>query len=165
MQQLYVRWMILHWMQKCHQKCQELLKLFAVPWRAPVTGDVNISTTSQLSQNHANFTTTDRPISTSRQTVNITTNQVRNCSAECFHCKHCDDDDDDDEFVMYSIIVDDVVQIWNVFGIQWGIVTSSILWDYNFILVHRCWWMRWEQRRMQSICYLYQRTWQFHLPL
>jgi len=76
MEQLYVRWIRRHWVLQCPPKCQELRKLYAVVWRAPVTGDVNISTTYQLSQIRVNSTITDRPISTSRQTANITMSQV-----------------------------------------------------------------------------------------
>ena len=76
MEQLYARWILRHWVPQCLPKCQELRTLYAVVWRVPVTGDVNISTTCQLSQIRVNSTTTDRPISTSRQTVDTTTCQV-----------------------------------------------------------------------------------------
>jgi len=144
MQQLCVRWIPQHWMQKCPQKHQELLKLFAVLWHAPVTGAVNISTTSQLSQNRVNFTTTDIPISTSHQTVNITTSQVTKITC----------------YIEFDILIN-INQLLSYFCHT----VSCMQVKYCMTMMHRCWWMRWEQRRMQSICYLYQRAWQFHLQL
>ena len=85
MQQLYAPWILRHSMPQCPKQCQELRKLFAVLWRAPVTVDVNISTTyHQSSQTRVNSTTTDPPTSTSCQTVNITT-----CTSKVSYVKIC----------------------------------------------------------------------------
>ena len=82
--QLYVLWICRQWVPQCPAKCRELLKLFAVLWRAPITGDVSISTTSQPNRIRVNSTTTIRAISTSCQTANITTiRQVWRCIKYC----------------------------------------------------------------------------------
>jgi len=46
-----------------------------------------------------------------------------------------------------------------------GYLLYSYSYQVLYDMIHRCGWMRWEQWRMQSICHLYQRTWQFHLYL
>jgi len=76
MEQLCVRWILRRWVSKCPKECQELRKLYAVVWRVLVMVDANISTTYRMNHIHVNSTTTDRPVSMSRQTVITSINQV-----------------------------------------------------------------------------------------